>query len=104
MKRAEKGLSSFFQIIFLNLGDSSFSGKGRGHAMAPELSYSENKMDLSVVQDELISPQGYMCPLRVHFEGMRGPVLKMQVTTDTGHETLLHRFGSSVFLSVQWES
>lgn len=61
MKRAEKGLDSFFQIIFLNLGDSPFSGKSRGRAMSPKLSYSENKMDLSVVQDELTSPQGYMC-------------------------------------------
>lgn len=61
MKRAEKGLDSFFQIIFLNLGDSAFSGKSRGRAMSPKLSYSENKMDLSVVQDELTSPQDYMC-------------------------------------------
>lgn len=55
------GLYSFFQIIFLNLDDSPFSGKGRGRAMSPKLSYSENKMDLFVVQDELTSLQGYMC-------------------------------------------
>lgn len=49
MERAEKSLYSFFQTIFPNLGDSPFSGKGRGHAMSKKLGLLFRKQGGSIL-------------------------------------------------------